>query len=208
MSNRETILRSAPPLLLGAGLVLWGWQNGFLAYAVLMGLLLELPHYINWRWPVTDKEFNNLTDLSGLVFFIVIIYIFTDKGAEGIYTILSIIPFVLFFLILVQLYSDKGGIKLSALFISLRKLDAGNSPELNRYIDVTSVFYGMYYLGQRGKHKNNLVFSIMLSFTGYNPVAGASRKTLPDFYLGINARSFLLYCLCRTVGDQKSSGIY
>lgn len=141
MIIRETYLRAAPPLLLGAGLLLWGWQNGFLVYAIIMGLLLEITHYVNWRWPITDKEFNNLTDLSGLGFFIVIVYIFIDKGAEGIYTILSIIPFVLFLLILVQLFSDKGGIKLSALFISLRKLDTDKSPELNRYIDISLPYF-------------------------------------------------------------------
>lgn len=141
MNGQDSYWRPAPPLLLGAGLLLWGWQNGFLLYAVSMGVIIEIAHRVNWRWPVTDREFNNLTDLSGLAFFITVIYIFFDKGAIGIYTILSIIPFVLFLLVVVQLYSEQGGIKLSTLFVSLRKLDSKNSPELSRRIDTSLPYF-------------------------------------------------------------------
>ena len=136
MIDQDTYWRPAPPLLLGTGLLLWGWQNNFLLYAVLMGVVLELAGRVNWRWHVSDKEFNNLTDLSGLIFFIVIVYIFFEKGAVGIYTILSIIPFILFLLVVVQLYSEQGSIRLSTLFVSLRKLEAEN-PELNRRVDIS-----------------------------------------------------------------------
>jgi len=141
MNDQDSYWRPAPTLLLGAGLLLWGWQNGFLLYAVSMAFIIEMVHRVNWRWPVTDREFNNLTDLSGLGFFITVIYIFFDKGAVGIYTILSIMPFVLFLLVVIQLYSEQGGIKLSTLFVSLRKLDAKNSPELNRRIDISLPYF-------------------------------------------------------------------
>ena len=141
MNDQDSYWRPAPPLLLGAGLLLWGWQNGFPVYALLLGIFLEMARRVNWRWPVTDREFNNLTDLSGLGFFIIVVYIFIDKGAVGIYTILSIIPFVLFPLILVQLYSEHGGIRLSTLFVSLRRLDTGKSPGLNRRIDISLPFF-------------------------------------------------------------------
>ena len=140
MIEQDSYWRPAPPLLLGTGLLLWGWQNNFLLYAVLMGVILEMAGRVTWRWPVSDKEFNNLTDLSGLIFFIVIVYIFFDKGAVGIYTILSIIPFVLFLLVVVQLYSEQGSIRLSTLFVSLRKLEAGN-PELSRRVDISLPYF-------------------------------------------------------------------
>ena len=70
MKNYALHLRPAPPLILAAALLLWGWQNNFVIYALLMALILEVAHWINWRWPVSDKEFNNLTDLSGIGFFI------------------------------------------------------------------------------------------------------------------------------------------
>ena len=38
MNDQDSYWRPAPPLLLGAGLLLWGWQNGFPVYALLMAL--------------------------------------------------------------------------------------------------------------------------------------------------------------------------
>ena len=141
MSERELYWRPAPTLLLGAGLLLWGWQNNFLPYAILMGILLEMAHRVSWRWPVTDREFNNLTDISGLGFFIIVVYVFLDKGAVGIYTILSLMPFILFLLVAVQQYSEQGAIKASALFISLRKLEPEAPSQLNRHIDISLPYF-------------------------------------------------------------------
>ena len=140
MNDQATFLRPAPPFLVGTALLLWGWQNGLIIYALLMALLLETAHWVNWRWSVTDREFNNLVDLSGVGFFIVVVYIFINKGAEGIYTILSIIPFVLFLLVLLQLYSQKGKIKLSALLVSMRKIEEFSPHETKREIDISLPF--------------------------------------------------------------------
>jgi transglutaminase-like putative cysteine protease len=130
-------LRPAPPLLTGAGLLLWGWQTGFLPYALPMALLLEMSYWTSWRWSITDKEFNNVADISGVVFFLVVVYIFIRNGANGIFAVLSIMPFILYMLILVQRYSQQGAIKLSALFISLRRLEATEAKDINREIDLS-----------------------------------------------------------------------
>ena len=64
-------LKPASPGLVVASLLLWGWQTNHLFYAVVMGVLLELPFFIKWRIDFSDKDINQLTDLSGLIFFIV-----------------------------------------------------------------------------------------------------------------------------------------
>ena len=78
--------------MLGASLIVWGWQTGFMIYAIPMAILLELSHWSGWRWNITEKEFNNVADLSGVLFFIAVVYIFTNEGSRGIFVILSIIP--------------------------------------------------------------------------------------------------------------------
>lgn len=130
-------LKPAPKLTTGACLLFWGWQNEFLIYALPMALLLESAHWAAWRWPISDKEFNAIADLSGVIFFLLVIYIFNEKGTQGIFTTLSITPFVLFPLILIQSYSEQGKIKLSALFISLRRLDGHDALEFNAGVDLT-----------------------------------------------------------------------
>lgn len=137
MNAGLTRLRPAPPFTLAAALLLWGWQTGFLLFAIPMLVILELTHWIRWRWPVTDKEFNLLADVSGLGFFIVVVYIFTSEGARGIFVILSVMPFVLFPLVIVQYYSDRGRVGLASLFVSLRRLDPVTTPEAGAEIDLS-----------------------------------------------------------------------
>jgi len=160
MSSKAAELCAAPPFLLGAGLLLWGWQNGFILYAVPMALLLELAHWIEWRWSVTDKEFNNLTDLSGVGFFITFVYIFNENGAGGIYVILSILPFVLFLITLAQIYSIKGKIKLSALFIRLRRMEKKRPTLEQNEIDLTLPYFLVSLLSASAGNQRTIWFFI------------------------------------------------
>ena len=141
MKSRPIDLQAAPRYILTAGLLLWGWQNDFLIYASLMAVLLETSHLAGWRWSITAKEFNNIADLSGVLFFIIVVYIFLSAGSKGIFIILSILPFIFFLLILTQIYSQQGKIELSALFISLRHLDTEKAPDLNRQIDISLPYF-------------------------------------------------------------------
>ena len=115
MTTSSLQLRGSPRLLTGAALLVWGWSCDLLPYALLMALLLESVHLISWRWEITDKEFNTLSDFSGVIFFIAVIYIFSDEGARGIFVILTVLPFILFPLLITQKYSEQGSMELSAL---------------------------------------------------------------------------------------------
>jgi protein-glutamine gamma-glutamyltransferase len=131
--NTNTInnrLSPAPPGLILASLLLWGWQTDYLLYAVIMGLLLESSLFLKWRIDFSDKDINQLADLSGVLFFIVTVYVFVNYSFQGIYKILELLPFVLFLLMLVQCYGIQYGIKTSALFISIRRLGASAGPDI------------------------------------------------------------------------------
>jgi len=137
MNPAHTSLPAAPRFSLAAVLLLWGWQTGFLVFALPMILLVELSVWVSWRWPITRREFNNVSDLSGVGFFITVVYIFTTTGTKGIFVILSVMPFVLLPLLLLQRYSEQGRVPVSALFVSLRRLDPASSPEAAAEIDLS-----------------------------------------------------------------------
>jgi len=139
VTSAATRLRPAPPFLLGAGLLIWGWQTGFFVFAIPMALLLEFSHWIRWRCVITDKEYNIVSDVSGLIFLILVVYIFSNDGAGGIYRILSIMPFILYLLILGQAYGERGMIRLSVLFVSLRKLERDD--DMNREFDLSLPYF-------------------------------------------------------------------
>lgn len=134
----ETVkrLQATPSLVTGIALLVWGWQCQLLPYAITMALLIEIRPWLKWRWAITDREFNTLSDFSGVVFFLSVIYIFSTEGARGIFVVLKVLPFILFPLLLVQNYSEKGLMKLSALIVSLRRLEAHAGPERDRAFDI------------------------------------------------------------------------
>ncbi len=136
-------LPPAPPFTIGAALILWAWQTEFLIFAIPMIILIELSHWTSWRWTVNNKEFNLISDFSGVGFFIVVVYIFSTVGSRGIFVILSVMPFILFLLLIIQLYSEQGKINLSSLFVSLRKLDPKTSPQADSRIDISLAYLAL-----------------------------------------------------------------
>lgn len=163
MTDAAIRLRPAPPLILASGLLLWGWQTGFLLYALPMAVILESSLWVKWRWPISDGEFNNIADISGLMFFVLVVYVFITDGAGGIFVILTIMPFVLFLLLMVQRYSQRGSMKLSALFISLRRLKEQDSREFNREIDLSLPYFLLCILSASAGNQRTIWYFILSS---------------------------------------------
>lgn len=113
--------RSMPPLLLGVIVLFWGLQSGLLPIALIIAIALELSQRVTWRWPLTDREMNRVVDLSSLLILLGTIYFFVDVGASGIFALLTWLPVFLFPLVGAQRYSTAQSIKLSSLFMSLRR---------------------------------------------------------------------------------------
>lgn len=190
--NNKTVntkLSPAPPGLILAGLLVWGWQTQFMLYAIAIGLLLELPLFIKWRIDFSDKDMNQLADLSGVLFFILTVYVFVNYSFQGIYKILELLPFVLLLLMLVQCYGIQNGIKTSALFISIRRLGERAGPDIlyttnigmpyvficlisassgNRYSDqffiTCAAIIGWLLLTQRAKHFSKITWFSTIVF--------------------------------------------
>ncbi len=112
--------RSAP--LLGAALLLWGWQSQQLFLALGLTLLLAAPRGLRWRWQQDDKTINRCVDLCALAFTMLFAYqLFVGPVADAIFTALSWLPVILAPLVLIQYYSDREGLPLTALSLQQRR---------------------------------------------------------------------------------------
>jgi len=119
-----------PPLLLiGAGLLFWGWQAELLALAVPMAIILEASRYVPWRWEFSDRDLNRLADLTNLLFAGVAVYLFYQHGPHGVYATVRWVPALLFVLFGAQIYSTRGTLSLSSLLLGVRRHEArGGEP--------------------------------------------------------------------------------
>ncbi len=133
-----------PPFLLGAGLLFWGWQTGFLAPAIVMALLLEGSRWIKTRWDLTDEDFSRIWMFCTLLFLGGFIYAFTanegpadfrgmfqnpsfftqrNAGTASARTAAAMIrwlPMIFFFFIAAQAFSSRAGIPLETISLILR----------------------------------------------------------------------------------------
>jgi len=72
-----------PPLLLGAGLLFWGWQAGHLVEGALMAGLLEGAQSVKARWDFTDEDFRRIWTFCALLLLGAALYAFTSTGGPG-----------------------------------------------------------------------------------------------------------------------------
>jgi hypothetical protein len=66
-----------PPFLLGAGLLFWGWQTGFLIPGALLAIGLESARWIHVRWELTDEDFRRVWVFSTLLLLAAAVYAFS-----------------------------------------------------------------------------------------------------------------------------------
>ena len=72
-----------PPLLLGAGLLFWGWQTGHLVEGALMAAVLEGAPFIKARWNFTDEDFRRIWTFCALLLLGAALYAFTASGGPS-----------------------------------------------------------------------------------------------------------------------------
>lgn len=66
-----------PPLLLGATLLFWGWQSGFLIVGAILGVILESARVIRTRWEFSDEDFGRVWTFCTLLLIASALYAFT-----------------------------------------------------------------------------------------------------------------------------------
>lgn len=98
-----------PPLLLGAGLLFWGFETGWLATSIMMAALLEAAHWTQSRWEFSDADLNRIWDLCVVLIVgaLLIRYTSEEQNAASAYQFFQWFPLLFFPLVLAQLYGNR-----------------------------------------------------------------------------------------------------
>ena len=70
----------APPFLIGAAVLFWGWQTDFLIPGVIMALVLEASRFVVTRWDLSDTDFKRIWRFCALLFLASAMYAFAENG--------------------------------------------------------------------------------------------------------------------------------
>lgn len=125
-----------PPFLIGSVLLFWGWQSQMWLFAIPMAVILEAARWVNWRWSLSDKDFNRIADLTTLSWILTAVYLFNQESVRGLFTLLNWLPLIFFMLIFAQMYSTIGTLRLSSIFVSLRQLEGKNGVPLSHRVNM------------------------------------------------------------------------
>ncbi|EIJ43025.1 transglutaminase-like enzyme, predicted cysteine protease [Beggiatoa alba B18LD] len=121
--------KTLPPFLLGISILFWGWQSQLLFLAIPMAILIEMARWVEWRWDLSDKEFNRLSDLTSFLWVGLAIYLFSRESIHGLFTLLNWLPPLFFLLLATQQYSTVGSIRVSSILVSMRRMDDKKQPQ-------------------------------------------------------------------------------
>jgi protein-glutamine gamma-glutamyltransferase len=131
-----------PPPLLGAALLFWGWQTGFLLVGLAMALALEARTLVRSRWDLERTDFNRVSDLSAVMLVLVGVYqAVANESARAVTGIIQWLPLLVFPLVACQLYSVAGRVEVAVFFWSQRK-QPGSTPR----VDLTPSYFGLCLL--------------------------------------------------------------
>jgi transglutaminase-like putative cysteine protease len=150
----------APPFLLLAALLFWGWQEGFFLAGAVMGVVLESARWLKARLEVTEQDFRRIWSFCALLVLALLVFAFganqTGGGLGGMLrastetasryldssaaNFLRWLPMALILLVAAQVFSERGSVPLSAIswFIRRRrKTGAGGE----QYWDVSYPYF-------------------------------------------------------------------
>ena len=119
-----------PALLLGAGLLFWGWQSGNLAAGGALALLLEAPRFGSLRLELRERDYRRIADFSTVLFVAAAVLLVATRGVpRGVLATLQWLPALLAPIVAAQRFGVSGRIRLSALLNYLRRRKA-REPEI------------------------------------------------------------------------------
>src|SRR5882724_3089291 len=135
----------SPRFLLGASLLFWGWQTGFLMPALFMAMVLEGSRWTTARWELSEEDFSRIWIFCTLLLLGSAIYAFTanegpadfrglfenpnfftqrNAGTASAKTAAALIrwlPMIFFFFVAVQAFSSRERIPLETISLILRR---------------------------------------------------------------------------------------
>ncbi len=118
-----------PVGLLGYALIFWGWQTGLWFFAIPLALILEGHPWIQWRWELSEADFRRIFNLCGILFFVLLIYLWAvNRSLSVIFDLIKGLPCNFFPLVAAQTYAANAGINLYSLFNRKNKFQASSSP--------------------------------------------------------------------------------
>ncbi len=142
-----------PPLLLGIALLFWGLQTGFTLFAAIMAVILEMSRLIKARWEFSEKEYNRIFDLCGLLLVGAgAIATTSEEVRVPALTIAQWFPFIFYPIMLAQTYGSREKLTMRTLnWFFLRRRKTGLA---NKELNISYLYFALCLLSASASSPN------------------------------------------------------
>jgi transglutaminase-like putative cysteine protease len=158
-----------PKFLLGVTVLFWGSQTGLWLIALPLAVILEAPHWFDYRWHVSETDFKRIANFcaiasltKGIALIILLIYfIITNRSNFSfIYQLFIWLPLILAPLVIAQIYSVQAKINLSTLFFwgKLSQKNVNNQ----KLIDLKYPYFFLCLIASAATNTRNILFYLGL----------------------------------------------
>jgi hypothetical protein len=148
-----------PSLLLGAGLIFWGWQTGLWILAAVMAIVFEGSRLIRLRWDLSTADFRRISDLCSLLFVILLAYLLvSDRSDYFLIVLVKWLPIIFFPLLVAQAYATSDRIDISALFLLLRKKKKKDKKQISTAFNLTYPYFAICILSASAANVRDVYF--------------------------------------------------
>src|SRR5215471_3937945 len=159
-----------PALLLGATLLFWGWQTGFIWPGAIMALTFEAARWTKVRWEFSNEDFVRIWTFCTVVLLAAAIYAFTTSSgpadfrgffenpsastqrnagtatARAAMVLFRELPMILFPFLAAETYSSRAGVPLETISLILhwrwkRARKLGEPLPPSRYVNISYPFF-------------------------------------------------------------------
>ena len=114
---------NAAPFLIGFTVIFWGWQTSFLAIALVIAALFELPRYISHHIDITKEQLSKLWNLCNIIFMAAAVIAFMRfRSSESFFLFTKCLPLLFLPIVLPLAYKSDGKVDLDIFFVFFEKV--------------------------------------------------------------------------------------
>jgi hypothetical protein len=141
---------NTPPFLLGAAVLFWGWQAGFLWLSVAAASVLEGSRLFTLRWAVSRSDLKRVVYLCDFLLVGGFVYAILRTGGVGIVdaimSLLRAIPLTILPLALALAYSTESRIDVNMLMLLSGKTSGRKKVKPARPVDISYPYFAVCLL--------------------------------------------------------------
>src|ERR1035437_3469765 len=106
--DMDNTTRNTPPLLMGAVLVFWGWQIGYLVLGLSAAIVLEGGRALRWRWELAEVDYRRIWDLCVIVTGILFLFFYgSEDWTRTAFTFAKWLPLVFLPMAMAQWFGSR-----------------------------------------------------------------------------------------------------